>query len=372
MSTTNEISRNTLVVGDGIVTTIPFAFNYIQQDENVNVVVTVKNDLTLVETTFVEGTDFLISGNSIVLAFPLPVGFTLLIERSTETIQRLDYDETAPFPAETHEALSDRIFFALSELKNLFNRAALLGKFEDTLLRVVLPTPVNGQYLAWDGITGKLKNASTTIDPLLLDAEDVVYDNTFSSLVAANVEAALNELDDKVSVLELEVSNFPRSFGRPVIKWFDNATGSFNLPVLVSQNAFEVYDFNTLDKATTALEGIFRVPQNYSTVQMFLRFKAYVISAGAGNAQFSLTSRIYRSSATTPLASASINSSAVTVSANTIVDFEIQITTGLLQIGGQLLNIGDLIKFELLNNGVGNTLIDSIYVIKDSTEVIIV
>jgi len=243
MSTTNEIAKNTIVVGNGIVTTIPFEFNFIDDDVNVDVVVTTLNTTTLVQTPLVENVDYTLTPSSIVLAVPLPTGTNLLIERSTTALQPLNYEELSPFPAEVTEESMDRIYFAICELREVLTRAALLDKFEDQDLRVILPTPENGGYLAWDGTTGKLKNTSTTIDPLLLQAIDMSYDNTTSTLTASNVQAAIDELDADVS----------RPFGELV---YGNDDGITSSPDLIVQTTGITATLFSRSVTTPATDGV--------------------------------------------------------------------------------------------------------------------
>lgn len=202
MSTTNEISQNDVVTGDGAVTIIPFQFNWNDRDNNIDILVTTLDTATDTITTLVEDTDYSIviedillgiSSPSIVLTDPLPVGTNLLIQRVIVNLQSLDYQSNRPFPATTHERLVDRVYMSLSELKNLFKKVPKLGLFSDPNINVELPDPEEGQYLAWDGTTGRLRNASTTIDPLLLQASDLIYDNTVSALSATNVQDAIDE-----------------------------------------------------------------------------------------------------------------------------------------------------------------------------------
>jgi len=206
MSTTTEIARNTVVIGDGVVTTIPFQFNFIQDDNQVAVVVTSLDTVTEVQTVLTEGVDYVITGSSIVLSLPLPTGTNLLVERLTEAIQILDYDEDSPFPAEVTEDSMDRVYFAIAELKDLLKRAALLDKFEDPTLRVVIPNPELGKYLAWDGLTGKLVNIDGTADLLTQTSAEVVHNPSDSTLTSGFVKGAIDELDVKAEALNLRVT----------------------------------------------------------------------------------------------------------------------------------------------------------------------
>lgn len=207
MSTTNEVSQNDVIVGDGTTTIIPFQFNWNDKDNNIDIIVTTIDIVTKVETVLVEGVDYniilldpflMIYEPSILLATPLPAGKNLLVERKIVNIQSLDYQTNRPFPATTHERLVDRVFMSLSELKNLFKKVPKLSKFSSSSLDVTLPEPENGFYLAWDGTTGDLKNVQGTVDPIVQTSLEVLHDPSDSTLTAANVKAGLDQLDAKI------------------------------------------------------------------------------------------------------------------------------------------------------------------------------
>lgn len=205
MSTANEISQNTVVVGDGVVTVIPYQFEYFN-DENIDVLVTKFDTATEVVTELVVNVDYLKFVDRIQLGVPLAVGERLLVERVITDVQPLEYDSLRPFPDTVHEKQEDRTFMSLSGLKNMLKRVATLGKFVPQSVRVELPEPEAGKYLVWDGTSGKLANIDGTADLLTQTAAEVVYDNTGSTLTSGFVEGAIDELDVKVEALDATVS----------------------------------------------------------------------------------------------------------------------------------------------------------------------
>lgn len=168
MSTTNERSQNDIVVGDGVVTVIPFQFNYFP-DTNISVLVTLRDETdpdNIVETELIEATDYTLFDDRIELTNPLLTDQFLLVERIVKDVQPLDYDDLRPFPEEVHERQEDRTFMSLAEIKNKFKRTILYNKFMSN--EIVVEDPVDGQYLFYRYDAGTdtwtLSSSSATVD----------------------------------------------------------------------------------------------------------------------------------------------------------------------------------------------------------------
>jgi len=218
MSTTNEISENSIVLGNGVTTIVPFAFNYNPKDTDIEVVVTLQDNtdpLLVTETVLVEGADYdivvvsiplSITTPSIVLEDPIPEDHNLLIQRKIKNLQRLQYDELSPFPAQVHERLVDRVYMSLSELKNMFKKVPKLGIFSDPDLDIKLPDPVDQMYLKWEGDDGTLVNTSLLEDEIVAELENYADAVGTSTLSQANTYSdAENEALD--SSLQAYASN---------------------------------------------------------------------------------------------------------------------------------------------------------------------
>lgn len=148
MSTTNERSQNDIVVGDGVVTVIPYQFNYFEDvNDNIEIVVTKKDTNVDPEeiTVLVEGTDYDKYDDRVELTNPLLVGELLLVERVVVDVQPYDYQSMRPFPAEVHEKQEDRTFMSLSELKNKFKRTPMFNKFNEE--EILIEDPIDGNFL---------------------------------------------------------------------------------------------------------------------------------------------------------------------------------------------------------------------------------
>lgn len=247
MSTTNERSQNDIVVGDGVVTVIPFQFNYFS-DSNISVLVTLRDETdpdNIVETELVEVTDYTLYDDRIELTNPLLVDQFLLVERIVKDVQPLDYDDLRPFPEEIHERQEDRTFMSLSEIKNRFKRTPMFNKFND--YEIAIEDPVDGNYLkftydpvndVWsisndesvvdlsnyytksevdaldqslqnqiDNITGSLvSSVNTRTGDVVLDASDVgldQVDNTSDADKPISI-ATQSALDEKLKIANLQ------------------------------------------------------------------------------------------------------------------------------------------------------------------------
>jgi hypothetical protein len=197
-----------IYTGNGFVNTYSVNFPF---QQNTDLVVKVRDDLGLVTTTLILNQDYFVSGANNILGGSISLqdlgqdylvsgnlrtDYKILIARRPAIVQQTDFRNAGRFFAETHEDQFDRQTYYDQILKEVVDRGIYFDEFSSSLVGE-LPTPQNGQYLAWDGTTGKLKNANTTIDPLLLSAIDMTYDNSTSTLTSVNVQGAIDELDVK-------------------------------------------------------------------------------------------------------------------------------------------------------------------------------
>lgn len=301
---------------------------------------------------------YLVAGN-------LRSDFKILIKRNPLITQDTDFRNAGRFFAETHENRFDRQTYIDQKIKEILDRGLFFDEFSSKGPGV-LPEPENGQYLAWDGVTGKLKNASTTIDPLLLDSEDITYDNSSSTLVASNVEAAIDELDVKIENLEAQVLTILPTMISPKMIWNNTLLDDTYVQAPSFQDGqFDVWQFSSLDKTTVALIGYTFIPYNYTSGVPKLRFKYYSkIAAGTARWQYSVS--LFRNSIATPLDSFAsfVDGASQVIAANTIYQNLFDLTNGSFQVGTTSLLPGDILRITILNNGTGNALSNDVFVLK--------
>ena len=157
------------------VTTV-FAFPYIFFEDS-NLLVTLTLVSTGVDTVQVLNTDYSVTGGngdtgSITFMSAPATGYRVTIELDLPYTQEDDYVENQAFPADTIESGFDRAAIRDQQLVNAAERSL---KFPATLsgsLVGLLPQPVDGELLIWDGVTGTIGNAdiadlSSTLDTII-------------------------------------------------------------------------------------------------------------------------------------------------------------------------------------------------------------
>jgi hypothetical protein len=128
-------------VGAGIITPIPISFQFLGLDD---IEVIERNIATGVETTKINGVDYIVSGGngntgSALPTLAVPVGVTWTIRRVTPFTQRSDYITNDRFPAETHERRLDHLTLIAQELREQMSRALQLPKAEPIGNSPILP-----------------------------------------------------------------------------------------------------------------------------------------------------------------------------------------------------------------------------------------
>lgn len=191
--------------GNSVTTT--FAFPYVFFESS-NLLVT----LTLISTGAndpqVLDTDYSVTGGngdtgSITFMSAPATGYRVTIELDLPYTQEDDYVENQAFPADTIESGFDRAAIRDQQLVNAAERSL---KFPATLsgsLVGLLPQPVDGELLIWDGVTGTIGNAtlvdiSTSLDTvitgptsgqyLVFDGTNWVNDDLSFTLATANID----------------------------------------------------------------------------------------------------------------------------------------------------------------------------------------
>lgn len=92
-------------------------------------------------------------------------GTRVTIEYNIPLTQTADYVANDPFPAETHEGALDKLTIITQQQADAIVRSLKFPNTASTALVAELPlAPVADTVLAWDGITGKVKNGPTTVD----------------------------------------------------------------------------------------------------------------------------------------------------------------------------------------------------------------
>ena len=155
-SPTNRISY----AGDGatVAFSVPFLFL-----KNADIAAILK-DTNGVETTWVETTDYTLSGagdpsGGTLTANTAPAsGEKLLIKRVVPLTQLTDYPEGGEFPAQAHEDAIDRGTMADQQLQEQIDRAIKL-KTTSAQTGITVPDPDPLKYLRWTSAGDALENA---------------------------------------------------------------------------------------------------------------------------------------------------------------------------------------------------------------------
>lgn len=100
---------------------------------------------------------------------PYSSAYKLIALRNVPFSQAEDYVANDAFPAESHEAALDKLTMIVQQMQDVIDRSASFGEFAATSLQAILPTPVDGYGLVWDGVTGIIRN--TTVSMTTLEAQ---------------------------------------------------------------------------------------------------------------------------------------------------------------------------------------------------------
>ena len=118
-TTTSRVSYD----GDGVTVSFPVTFLFLA---NSHIVVTLRVDSTGVETTWVENTQYTLTGAGVAAGGTLTIdtsptdytpatGETLVIRRVVPATQLTDYPEGGAFPASSHETALDKQLESMGE-----------------------------------------------------------------------------------------------------------------------------------------------------------------------------------------------------------------------------------------------------------------
>jgi len=127
MSVSTDSVKN-VYAGNGATLSFPITFP-LQDNEQVKVILV--DTLTDTEEEQDVGVDYTLTGGdpaTAVLFSVAPLATDVIrIYRETEVLQTASYDETGPFPAETHEAALDRIVLMMQEVSAKLGRAVKIS-----------------------------------------------------------------------------------------------------------------------------------------------------------------------------------------------------------------------------------------------------
>ncbi len=206
-------------VGNG--STDTFSTGNIVFYESSDLIVTETVVSTGVDTVLVEGSgnDYTVSGGSgssgsvTLTAGNLPSTKQITIQRQIPYTQSDNYVEGEQVLAETIETAFDKSVIRDQQLRDSVNKSL---KFSPTLptnlVGLISQAPVDGNLLAWDGVSGDIKNASTadiasSIDTVfsgLLDGDLIQYDSSSSvwvNIPSSDIQMTDEEVQDVVGLM---------------------------------------------------------------------------------------------------------------------------------------------------------------------------
>lgn len=124
-------------------------------------------DVTLLSQE-VGGSDYLYGT---LVPFPVPAGYTLVLNRQLPRTQLIDIDDGDKLPAETVEEGYDRAVMLIQELEAILSRAVLL-KITSAFTGIVLPDPVAARFLRWNDAGTNLENMDIASIPGAVSISD--------------------------------------------------------------------------------------------------------------------------------------------------------------------------------------------------------
>ncbi|BCS88865.1 hypothetical protein [Pseudodesulfovibrio sediminis] len=168
--TISSTETKTIYGGNGATGTFAIPFMFLC-DDDIEVVLT---DAEGIEYTQVPGTDYQLSGageqngGTCTLTVPPEGGQILVIRRSPNMVQEVDYVENDAFPAATHEAALDKLTMICQALSERLDRT-ISFRVSSAVSGVALPEPSSDRFLAWNGDGDNLVNRDVAaMDALIL------------------------------------------------------------------------------------------------------------------------------------------------------------------------------------------------------------
>ena len=178
-TTISRISHN----GNGVTTAFSFPYRFLQNADLV--VIRVNADAT--ETTLVLNTDYTLAGadadagGTVTCTVAPASGTRLVIFRSVEVTQEVDYITGDSFPAETHERALDRLTMVAQQLQDAVDRSAKLSE-TSTADADTLVANINSLAAIEDDVS-----AVAAIDGDVTDVAAIDSNVTTVAGIAANV-----------------------------------------------------------------------------------------------------------------------------------------------------------------------------------------
>ena len=181
--TVSSILTKVNYAGNGSTTVFAVSFKYLLKAD---IVVTLVNDTTLVETLQVLVTNYTLTipgatGTVTMLTAP-PTGNTLVIEREVITTQLTNYVENDAFPAESHEEALDRVTMIVQELKTIINRIPQL-KITTLLSNLPIEEPVGDKLLLYNAAGTEIINGPEADDIAAAEANATAAAASAASIV---------------------------------------------------------------------------------------------------------------------------------------------------------------------------------------------
>jgi hypothetical protein len=171
MTVSSETRKNSYS-GNGTQTIFPYTFKIF---EDADLAVTLR-DSDGGETIQTLNSDYTVtgagedSGGNVIMADPVLVDESLVIERTLDYVQETDYVENDDFGAETHEEALDRIVMLVQQITGLLDRAFLVPTSDGgTSMEVPNEIARALKYLAFDA-AGNPVTSSGSVDGLAVSS----------------------------------------------------------------------------------------------------------------------------------------------------------------------------------------------------------
>ncbi len=185
LSTSNNRNEYT---GIGSVAGYPYYFRVLDEDE----LLVTQKDASDVVTTLVKTTDYTVSGvgdalgGEVTLTSNLATGYKLIITRNMDFKQETDLGEGDNFPAETVEAVFDKLTMQDQQLEEELNRSFKLSISTTGSVSSEFPEPQALYLLRWNAAGTALENLSPSSE----SATAAEASATAAAVSAAAAEAA--------------------------------------------------------------------------------------------------------------------------------------------------------------------------------------
>lgn len=190
-STTLKVQAN----GNG--STTAFSFPYLFLD-NSHLQVYLTDTSTNVDTLQVINTNYTVagagvaSGGTVTFGTAPAVGKRVTIRRQVPLTQDVDYTESGPFPAETHEQALDKLTMAAQQISELSSRAVVLKATSTVATAPTIDDGIANNLVGWNSTATGLENKGVSTNDLSVTSFFAASDTSPSTAPTSSGDDSLS------------------------------------------------------------------------------------------------------------------------------------------------------------------------------------